>query len=485
MELLLNNQFKNLIRCNFLHMKDVNKICKKHVSIKRAPLTFEQNKSVNKKFKESLGENDDVSLQFWKGSIGKHPGKFSLPSVSLPTKYVEATETFLKKYDKTDLAEIGHKLKSFLSLRQPTTYKQHSLEKLSTKKSNKIDTNNSEFTKEKFDNLVNYLGDESSYISPKPTSELQTNTFWKSILYDEMISAAYLMNFSASNYASSLRVLNELQMQDPHFLPINILDFGSGLGSNIWASNELWSDSLKQYVCVDSSNYMNSISKFIFSGGAVDSYLPGIFIRNYLPVAFESTYDLVTASYSISEMKLPKDRENMLKLLWKKTNKYLILIEQGNLHGHRMLMEARNFLTRGKIGFGRSAKTMNNPIKDLGKSVAPCTHQKECPLVESAAVCKVIQKYNSPKFEPGSQNQTTFSYLILKKVNNGDDGNNLQWPRVISKPKKMKGSCATCVLCTHNGKAVNTQLSKYKDGNYPYTLLRKAKVGDLLPISKK
>ena len=486
MDLFINHQFKNLLRFNFLHVKCSNIICKKHIGIKRAPLTSEQKESVNRKFKDSLGDKDEFSSQFWSGSLRNNPGKLCLPSVSLPDKYVQATETFLKSYERGDLAEVGQRLKSFLSLRRPTTYKQHSLEKLLNKKNKKTDLNDSKFTIEKFENLVDHLEeDRTSNVISKPSSNFQTDTFWKSVFYDEIISAAYLMNFSAANYASSLRVLNELKTLDPNFSPLSVLDFGSGLGSNIWASNELWSDSLKQYICVDSSNYMNNICKYMLSGGNVDSYLPGIFIRNYLPVAFGSTYDLVTASYSVSEMRLPKDRENMLRLLWKKTNKYLVLIEQGNLHGHRMLMEARNFLTRGKIGFGKSAKTMKSPIKDLGKSVAPCPHQKECPIVETAAVCKVTQKYNSPKFEPGSSNQTTtFSYLILQKSISGDE-NSLQWPRVITLPKKRGGNCADCMLCTPSGTAVNTQISKNRDGNHAYTLLRKARLGDLLPINNK
>nr|XP_015195175.1 PREDICTED: methyltransferase-like protein 17, mitochondrial [Lepisosteus oculatus] len=64
----------------------------------------------------------------------------------------------------------------------------------------------------------------------------------------------------------SLSLCLQIKKRVPSFSPGSLLDFGSGTGSVAWAAHSLWGESLKEFVCVDSSGAMNSLADLLVRG---------------------------------------------------------------------------------------------------------------------------------------------------------------------------------------------------------------------------
>uniref|UniRef100_H3CK88 Methyltransferase type 11 domain-containing protein n=2 Tax=Tetraodon nigroviridis TaxID=99883 RepID=H3CK88_TETNG len=109
------------------------------------------------------------------------------------------------------------------------------------------------------------------------------------------------------------------------------------------ALHSCWGDSLKEMVCVDSSAPMNKLAERLLKGDEErgDPCIKHVYFRQFLPVSPKVQFDLVTAAFTLSELPGVKDREDAVLTLWRKTNSYLVLVENGTKEGHQILMEAR------------------------------------------------------------------------------------------------------------------------------------------------
>ena len=54
------------------------------------------------------------------------------------------------------------------------------------------------------------------------------------IRYSKYLSNLYLVSRLAPNFAACCRVLYEIRKKCPKFNPVNLYDFGSGIGSAAW-----------------------------------------------------------------------------------------------------------------------------------------------------------------------------------------------------------------------------------------------------------
>lgn len=79
----------------------------------------------------------------------------------------------------------------------------------------------------------------------------------------------------------------QIKKDIPEFKPKTLFDFGSGVGTTIWAAEEVWPKGFDEYFCVDISNDMNEISKLVLKGGKDNkkSVYDPVFHRQYLPVS--------------------------------------------------------------------------------------------------------------------------------------------------------------------------------------------------------
>eukprot|EP00094_Tigriopus_californicus_P001482 TCALIF_01437-PA protein Name:"Similar to METTL17 Methyltransferase-like protein 17, mitochondrial (Homo sapiens)" AED:0.04 eAED:0.06 QI:52/0.77/0.8/1/0.55/0.6/10/56/478 len=241
--------------------------------------------------------------------------------------------------------------------------------------------------------------------------ESKTNT-WKSVVYDDEAAKAYLLARAPFDYSAVYRTMSEIKKREPDFQPRTIFDFGSGVGTCIWAKP----------------------------------------VIHYLLL----TYDLVTSAFTLAELPSAKARLTSLDILWRKTHGYLILLEDGSNAGFQILAEARDYLLQlVEANAGR-----NDQIgKELhGHLFAPCPHSQKCPrYFEDNIPCNFDTRYENFKLNsiPNEITHTPkkekFCYLIFKKGPEPEADKSYQYPRVVEEPM-MRKKHVVCRMCTHRGK---------------------------------
>ena len=430
-----------------------------------------------------LYKNKDWKVWWPAKSYGKHPGTCRLPTVSLP-KHLDATANdFLKGYDKETLLTVSAKLSDILFSRR-VSRRPHTLPKLQENvKISPVNRNVLEMARLPFEEYQ--IEAENS-----KTSFIEKNKHcynWKKIDYDDINAAAYLVGRSSACYASSLHVLSNIKKNAPDFKPYSMLDFGSGTGMSVWAANTLWKDCLKQYFCVDSSKAMNKLAFYLFSGGDYNKTLSGLFIRHSLPSSANDQYDFVVSSYTLSELPSEKERLKLLKLLWDKTQRFLVLVEHGNFFGYFIMMEARCLLLNGLEGVEKKKAKVWSQFSQPAKIFAPCPHTFDCPKWGTNDACFFTQKYFLPSFyhnlnlKAKPSMNSTFSYIVFEK---GKDNapSETAWPRVIDSPQYRR-NCATCHLCTPMGTIEHIPVIKQTYGKDLMYIAKKSDCGDCIPLT--
>lgn len=174
----------------------------------------------------------------------------------------------------------------------------------------------------------------------------QTCVTWKDIEYDDYSSLTYLGGRLAPNFAAMLTVFNEIKKSDPSFFPKTILDFGSGIGTSMYAANQIWPGSINEHFNCDSSNSMNDVSRLLLQGGDEKKPLlfPGVFYRQFLPASPLIKYDMVISSFTLLELPNQRSRVQTVESLWNKTQDLLVLVERGSVDGFSTILEARNLI---------------------------------------------------------------------------------------------------------------------------------------------
>ncbi|MBZ3890870.1 Methyltransferase-like protein 17, mitochondrial [Sciurus carolinensis] len=62
----------------------------------------------------------------------------------------------------------------------------------------------------------------------------------------------------------------------------------------------------------------------------------------------EVQFDVVVSAFALSELPSKADRTEVVQTLWRKTSHFLVLVENGTKAGHRLLMDARDLVLKGK-----------------------------------------------------------------------------------------------------------------------------------------
>ena len=75
---------------------------------------------------------------------------------------------------------------------------------------------------------------------------------------------AYLYRKMPYHYQVYKRIMHEIQMRmPPSFKPESVLDYGAGLGSGLWASLNIFPDTLKRVAAVEPNGNMRKLGKFL------------------------------------------------------------------------------------------------------------------------------------------------------------------------------------------------------------------------------
>jgi ribosomal protein RSM22 (predicted rRNA methylase) len=331
-----------------------------------------------------------------------HPGIFKPRTVTIPETFIKAVANVLEDYPAKSLIEDGQKLITHLKGKRPP------VEKLERKKIeqdvyNKVLSRHNIPKLETEENRLKF----QQLIDNKVSIILKKDVYnWKPVNYDTYNALVYLMSRSAAEYAVLAKIFLEISERDPQFKPRSLFDFGSGVGTATWAANLYWKKNIFEYFNVDSSSEMNDLAQILLQSGKGTNKmeLRGVFYRQFLPSA-NTTYDLVISAYTFLELPSRHSRLETILNLWNKTQKYLVVVEQGTNAGFQIINEIRDFILYTKD-------------KSDGYIFSPCPHDEVCPrfMLNDGTPCNFeVHYFTLPIGAVSRRRQEKYSYIVFKK----------------------------------------------------------------------
>lgn len=213
----------------------------------------------------------------------RHPGVMKFNRVELPVQIQKALEKVVGDYPVKTLLEDCRKLNTLISSRHPPPEKDE-LDKRIGIIMNEVDTI---MPQEQLHSLNEQ--DQTKWQKQREDlikKRMKERTFaWKPIKYGHYEAVVYAIGRGALEYGVLMRILQEIKSRDADFKPQSYFDFGSGVGTGMWATSSLWKDSIIEYLNIDSSRYMNELSELILRDGNDNQQmtLKNVFYRQFLP----------------------------------------------------------------------------------------------------------------------------------------------------------------------------------------------------------
>lgn len=258
--------------------------------------------------------------------------------------------------------------------------------------------------------------------------------------YVDQSVAAYAANRMPSTYAAIYRILHELKMVAPDFSPTRMLDYGAGPGTAAWAVQEVWPGQQRDVLAVEPAEAMMGLGENLTHArretAVAAGHSPPLVRWMYKLPGFQGfinsgdnlrgsrqwrnmpRFDVVVASYVLTELSGDKERRNLIKGLWELTDGMLILVEPGTPVGSANCREARTLILE-----------QENHIEGKGAGahvVMPCPHDGKCPLDGTKDWCHFVQRHERPRMQQQAKGTPTrkrprgyqdekFSYVVLRR----------------------------------------------------------------------
>ncbi|PAV67714.1 hypothetical protein WR25_04226 [Diploscapter pachys] len=296
----------------------------------------------------------------------------------------------------------------------------------------------------------------------------KTHFNWKPLnFHNQQTALAYALCRLAPNYAEVARVLEEFN-RIPDYVPKSVLDYGSGVGGAFWAIFQKWGNQVESYTSVDVSDIMTQLSMDIMRKYSpvldTESASPLLHksssFRRHLVPSPSATYDMVIVHRTLCELGSRQSRLELIDTLWKRTNKYLVLIDSGLVDSFRTILECRDFLLTEGVHLADNiipylqqnnawTPLIESPLKDKEMSrlekyaliseqlphlklptvvepatvFAPCPHDLGCPMVSTMDSCTFDVHYRPVRADCKRYKQerddgrmaTRMSFVIMEK----------------------------------------------------------------------
>ncbi|KAM7446109.1 Methyltransferase-like protein 17 [Porites harrisoni] len=323
---------------------------------------------------------------------------------------------------------------------------------------------------------------------------------YKVIRYNKRESVAYAASRIPASYGATLRVFHEISRREPDFKPETLLDFGSGTGMGVWAAHEKWGNSIREYQCVDVSQDMNNVAEYLLRGGEglnKSLHIPRVYFKRFLPVSNLITYNVVVASYALSEIPKVSLRQMAVRSLWGKTSDFLVIIEHGNSEGFEITSDARTLVLKeggyetaeGETSANEEHQFFDPAAEEMEKGFvfSPCPHDVECARSDAETrdhPCNFEQRVQlafcqkNTRLKKYGFHTERFSYIVLRKGQR--DPVEKAWPRVLQ-PVRLRRRHVICKLCCSSGDLKQKILTRKRDSDIYKCARHLTKWGDLLP----
>jgi ribosomal protein RSM22 (predicted rRNA methylase) len=274
-----------------------------------------------------------------------------------------------------------------------------------------------------------------------------------SAIASELQRAAYLAVRLPATYAAASHVLREVRKRIPQLEITSLLDLGAGPATALLAVKEFF-PALARASLLDADTGWQKFARRVAEVAGVETrYLQHDLRLN----AGLAPHDLVMISYALGE--LPESvRDSLLRGAWQSARQLLVIVEPGTMRGFAAVHAARSWLL------------------DNGASlVAPCPHQRACPMGEIGDWCHFAQRLERSSLHRllkggalGHEDEK-FSYLVAARL-----AAVLPAARIVRHPQRHSGH-VQLTLCTPQGL---TQTTVTKSQKQAYKQARQADWGD-------
>lgn len=288
----------------------------------------------------------------------KHPGINKTKTGNLPPEIHTAFEKTTRDYPIKTIVAEGQRLSRYLRNRHPPI--EPDVLRLKAQKFR------DDFIAKKRIDLESMeeqdRGVKERAIKDTVQKKLQKNVYnWHALKYDQFKALQYLLVRSPAEYAVIHKVFSEIKNRDPPFNPRGFFDFGSGVGSAVWALTNVWDKrQVFEYYLCDASKDMNELSEMVLRGGDDNKQLDykNLNYRQFLPSSSELQFNLVVSAYSLFELDSRETRLKTIQTLWDKCEGYLVLVENGSRAGFELINEAREFV----LQYDKDNATVFSPV---------------------------------------------------------------------------------------------------------------------------
>ena len=301
------------------------------------------------------------------------------------------------------------------------------------------------------------------------------------MFYSPGTAVTYLAHRFPGTFAVNFRILTEVLKRVPDLVPRKILDYGAGPGVASLAALEVW-QSIERVVCVEPSENMQKIGRYIMSDVACD-----VDWRTSLWNASGESFDVIVLSYVLMEIRDTESRDLLVNNLFTRLSPggVLVIADCGTPTGFRFIHRIREQFLVGH--------------KSTSHIVAPCSHEKACPLALTGRdwchFDQGVRRLPHTLYSKGSRKNNIdyekFSYLVIRKgvesprnkyphesLAKTSSERSFFWPRVVM-PAIKAGGHTLMDVCSPNGQFERLMVSKSKPHQFGFRFSRKIMWGDL------
>lgn len=177
----------------------------------------------------------------------------------------------------------------------------------------------------------------------------------------EADALAYALTRMPATYAALIAVLGRLRVEQPDLSPARLLDAGCGLGAATFAAHVVWPE-LAAATLVDRNRFFLDFAAALAAECGLPSPDCVEADLTRLPPGRQGAADLVVLAYALTEL-ADVELLTVVEALWTRTGDTLVIVEPGAPRDYERLMRARAWL-----------------VSAGGRIVAPCPHERPCPL---------------------------------------------------------------------------------------------------------
>ena len=278
----------------------------------------------------------------------------------------------------------------------------------------------------------------------------------------ETDALAYALARMPATYAAVTASLNALVEIRPDLAPKTLLDVGAGPGTATWAAAEAF-PSLQGFALLDANDALRTLALDLFSDSFRLREVGYQRAEARSALAKADAADLVIASYMIGEIGAAEQR-SLADLMWQKTGDTLLVVEPGTPAGYARIIALRERL-----------------IAQGAHVVAPCPHDRACPLhaPDWCHFTQRLQRSRAHKQLKGAElpyEDERFIFVALARHSV------VARPgRVLSQPQVTK-IAVTAKLCTGEGVLIATAPRRDK---IQYSRFKKLDWGDAIFDSRE